>query len=675
MRHPFSRALLLSAAASIALASTPVTASKLPPDQAREIFLHEQSRNLEDGVLVELAGHRNASVRARAYRGLGRLQVVNLLPDLTKGLKDKDETVRFEAAFAIAQMFDPAAEPVLLEWLDKEKSVAIRERMIEGLGKCGTETSIKTLISHMEGQEPTLAHSAAAALGAMGNRGVDMSSSGEGLRKALRSTDPELRWRAAFAVLRGKVRSSTSGLMGSLRRKDANTLIYSCRAVGAVGVRKMGTRLIPLFSHEDWRVRLESLKALGAIRSDFHVSQASLLLEDPNEHVRLAAIETMGKLAGGGGLGRTDFLEETNDWRTRGALVKAKALGRGDGALLDVKICMKDPDWRIRLAAVEALALVKSEHALLLMESMVNDDSPQVATAVVSGLSLFPQRHAVELLRPFLQSGDPAILTSAATAAGERYDLKAIRSLVTAYDKLQSPVDTEVMTAVLGAIGAILTATEDDDPIGELTDGDRALGAALLESALHDTDINVAAAAAQSLSMIRGELVEPAKKPTPRLPEMLDVDLAMELMSHGGPVTARIVTNKGDVIIRLVSDEAPGTVSNFVRLAQNGYYSGLDFHRVVSDFVIQGGDPRGDGWGGPGYAIRCEINPLRYGRGMVGMALAGKDTGGSQFFITHSPQPHLDGRYTIFGQVIEGMDVVDRIQVGDRIDEIQIEGL
>jgi cyclophilin family peptidyl-prolyl cis-trans isomerase len=98
----------------------------------------------------------------------------------------------------------------------------------------------------------------------------------------------------------------------------------------------------------------------------------------------------------------------------------------------------------------------------------------------------------------------------------------------------------------------------------------------------------------------------------------------------------------------------------------------VSFHRVVPNFVVQGGDPRGDGNGGPGYQIRCEINARRYGRGSLGMALSGKDSGGSQFFITHTPQPHLDGGYTVFGEVVEGMDVVDRVLQGDLILEARV---
>ena len=109
---------------------------------------------------------------------------------------------------------------------------------------------------------------------------------------------------------------------------------------------------------------------------------------------------------------------------------------------------------------------------------------------------------------------------------------------------------------------------------------------------------------------------------------------------------------------------------NFIKLSENKFYNGTVFHRVVSNFVIQGGDPGGTGYGGPGYSIRSEFSPLTYERGMVGMASSGKDTEGSQFFITHSATPHLDGRYTIFGKVIGGMDVVDEIMTGDSVVDV-----
>jgi cyclophilin family peptidyl-prolyl cis-trans isomerase len=123
----------------------------------------------------------------------------------------------------------------------------------------------------------------------------------------------------------------------------------------------------------------------------------------------------------------------------------------------------------------------------------------------------------------------------------------------------------------------------------------------------------------------------------------------------------------------LYPHDAPITVDNFASLTRRSFYHSLSFMRVVPYFVIQGGDPRNDMEGGPGYNIRCEINMLPYERGSVGMALSGKDTGGSQFFITLSPQPHLEGGYTCFGRVISGMPVVERMTAGDRIIKAWIE--
>lgn len=135
---------------------------------------------------------------------------------------------------------------------------------------------------------------------------------------------------------------------------------------------------------------------------------------------------------------------------------------------------------------------------------------------------------------------------------------------------------------------------------------------------------------------------------------------------------AVIETDKGNIELVLFDKDAPNTVKNFEKLANSGFYNGLKFHRVIPNFVIQGGCPRGDGTGGPGYTIKCEINHNKHGTGALSMAHAGKDTGGSQFFITHSPQPHLDGRHTVFGRVEKGMDVVNKIKQGDVMRKVSV---
>jgi cyclophilin family peptidyl-prolyl cis-trans isomerase len=152
-----------------------------------------------------------------------------------------------------------------------------------------------------------------------------------------------------------------------------------------------------------------------------------------------------------------------------------------------------------------------------------------------------------------------------------------------------------------------------------------------------------------------------------------DADYRRALMRKDGTVRAVLTTEKGTFTIQFTPEEAPLTVDNFIKLARAGYFNGLEVHRVVPNFVMQDGDPRGDGNGGPGWSIRCEVNMLPYDSGAVGMALSGKDTGGSQWFVTHSPQPHLDGGYTVFGHVPEkDMKVVESIVRGDRIVKVTI---
>lgn len=138
--------------------------------------------------------------------------------------------------------------------------------------------------------------------------------------------------------------------------------------------------------------------------------------------------------------------------------------------------------------------------------------------------------------------------------------------------------------------------------------------------------------------------------------------------------TAIIETPKGTIKFELKESEAPITTKNFIDLAQKGFYNGLKFHRVIRSFMIQGGCPKGNGTGGPGYAIKDEFHPkLKHIKGAVSMANSGPNSGGSQFFITEDPQPHLDGKHSVFGQVIEGQDVVKRIEQGDKMLKVTIQ--
>jgi cyclophilin family peptidyl-prolyl cis-trans isomerase len=205
-------------------------------------------------------------------------------------------------------------------------------------------------------------------------------------------------------------------------------------------------------------------------------------------------------------------------------------------------------------------------------------------------------------------------------------------------------------------------------------------GVAALERAAASEDPDLRQVAARALQRARGDGAGPSSSGTSDAdPQGRELDerarLDWEFLAGLGPAPRLILdTDRGRVVLRLDPEAAPQTVQTISRFAESGSYDGVAFHRVVPNFVIQGGDfTRGDGSGGPGFTIRTELNLLRYERGVIGMASAGKDTEGSQFFITHSMQPHLDGGYTSFGWVEIGMDVVDRIRLGDHITRAHVE--
>jgi cyclophilin family peptidyl-prolyl cis-trans isomerase len=184
-----------------------------------------------------------------------------------------------------------------------------------------------------------------------------------------------------------------------------------------------------------------------------------------------------------------------------------------------------------------------------------------------------------------------------------------------------------------------------------------------LEKVLKSSDYDLAKASADALKQISGK--DYIKDITAvRFTYDWDWDYINKLVSKK---FAAMNTDKGMIKIELFPEIAPFTVQSFVKLGEKGFYNGTNFHRVVPNFVIQGGDPTGTGYGGPGYSVRTEVADNTFEAYYVGMASSGKDTEGSQFFITHSPQPHLDGKYTIFGKVADGFDVVDKIVIGDKI--------
>jgi cyclophilin family peptidyl-prolyl cis-trans isomerase len=218
----------------------------------------------------------------------------------------------------------------------------------------------------------------------------------------------------------------------------------------------------------------------------------------------------------------------------------------------------------------------------------------------------------------------------------------------------------------LAGLGKLLRAENDT---WQGPDSMRTRAAALLRQSFDSPDIRVRLEGRQTglaTGLLPENLIPTEASLRATLPAVARAQLQPPVAVPFTAPKVLCVTPRGEFVIQLDGKIAPNTCAVFLDLIGKGYFADLTFHRVVPDFVVQGGDPRGDGWGGPGYTIRSEWSRARFERAVVGIAHDGKDTGGSQFFVTLSEQPHLNGRYTVFGEVTEGMQVVDRIELGDR---------
>jgi cyclophilin family peptidyl-prolyl cis-trans isomerase len=318
------------------------------------------------------------------------------------------------------------------------------------------------------------------------------------------------------------------------------------------------------------------------------------------------------------------------------------------------------PDWHYRAAALNAVT--GSPNATLasqLANEMIADKDPRVRAAAYSAIAatdtlITPATRTV--LLKGLSDSDYMVRATVIGSLARRANAADAGVVIDSYERSARDPSND---ARIAAINYLAAAWKRDSA---------AFAAPLRErvSRLRPSPDPLVRAEAANIAVFRGwESTSGTPRPMSWYQSIVRTYVLPALAGNRQRATIR--TPRGDVVLDLFGADAPLTVNNFLTLARSGYYRGTRFHRVVPNFVAQDGDPRDDGNGGPGYAIRDEMNPRRYDRGALGMALSGPDTGGSQYFITHSPQPHLDGHYTVFGRVLRGFAALDAIVQGDPI--------
>ena len=640
-----------------------------------------------DTLLVDRAlASKWRQLRGAATLAIGQIgaeQGMRGAPRLRTLLKDRDATIAANAAYALGLLRDTAAVSALSETLAQNHVVA--REAAWALGEIGAPARHAITVALGSSHD----HDTAIQLLLAGAKLRPLPLSD--IKPYLRERHPSVVWAAAYAIARTRAAGGVRDLIdleaSQVLRTPVGNPESSTKNAGPYTDARSGGQL----------ARAEIARGLAKSAAGDSLGQQafavlSRLVRDADPHVRINAVRSLG---------------------TYGVLAKPLVLS-----------ATRDADPNVRIAAAQSFATVLSPSAtdfpsLWAADTSIVYRSSLLASATRAGLrppelrswaggldwrlraavasatgDTLDRAFAISRAAPLVRDPDPRVREVAYAALTPSVGMPLEDSVHTLLLRGLGDSDFYVRATVIGALADRPSASDLSAVLASYrlaardSANDARLAAIQYVGALWKRDSTALDAASRAqLSRIQAPtdpLERAAGKIVPvwagwgRIPSTAQplgwyegiVRSIVVPVAAGKTVSATINTVRGPIRLELFGADAPITVANFLSLARSGYYRNTRFHRVVPNFVAQDGDPRDDGNGGPGYAIRDEMNRHRYERGAVGMALSGPDTGGSQYFITHSPQPHLDGHYTVFGRVTRGYDVVDRLVQGDLITHI-----
>ena len=629
--------------------------------------------------LVSLLFDLDPVVRARAALAIGRVGFAEGGPALAAALLDTEPAVRGQAAFALGLLGRAeASEP--LRRLLADSDPMVRGRAAEGLGLIGAQLTDPAASAFRAPAASAIAEAFAPCLPQMAALTPDDETytkppeleacrlaifalarlqNFEALARVVLTADGRpgtAWWPVAYALQRVGDPRAAPALDVLAHSAGVYTPVFALRGAGATPDGLVLAQKLALDPAVDGRVRTAAIRALGRRGSAPAATALLRLLATPRLSTTLT-LDVMTALAAtedpSGFDAMIDRLADTRP-QVRSAAIAGAARIDPDRFLLVGSSLGADREWRVRAALATALGTLDPDRVRSGLIELTEDQDQRVRGPALAALARAGTPDLDARLMTALDVPDYVVRATAARLLGERKTAAAAGALARAYDRSLSDAVTDARVAALGALGAL--------------GGEQAI--AVLTRALADRDWPVRLHAADLLQRLGDTMAAPNRPASLRQsPEFFE---SAALLHPSVTPVALIETRLGTIEIALNVVEAPLTTINFVELAQSGFFNGLQIHRLIPNFVVQTGDPRGDGEGGPGFSIPDELSPLPFLRGTVGMALSGRDTGGSQFFITHSPQPHLDGRYTVFGQVVNGMDVVDQLSLHDVIERVRI---
>lgn len=592
-----------------------------------------QDRRLSDSLYLYFSDE-NKAYRESAVLAFASIQDTFAVDKLTDVLLyDADPEIRKAAAIALGQIAVNPSAGALWNALRKEKDTSVLREIIESCGKTFKKKDLGHL--NMASADELVIEGLAWAYYRLGLRqladstmtitAMDFLKPGRGLQTRLAAANFYARGATNVNLAEPSLISAAQSDESPWIRAAVTTALRKVQTENSLNtIKKI------LETDKDYRVRSGAARALQDFPWDKAKSALIDALKDENVNVAITASEAIRSMP------KQDqekelaaLAKKMASWRVRANLYEGALIDSNSVAIVNEII----EQYKIEKNPYGKAALLVSLGQSTLAWNFINQELQQstipvikssAATALISvnaniyfDKSLYPE--FVNMYKQAIQTGDAAVIGIVAGALMNR--LHNYRNIITDYSFLYEAKQK-------------LSLPKDNEALQPLED---------------------------AIAFFEGRKAAPVKN---EFNHPINWDLVKTIPKDQKVL---IKTSKGDIVLKLLVEQAPGSVANFVELINKKYFNEKNFHRVVPNFVIQGGCNRGDGWGSEDYSIRSEFTEMHYTEGSVGMASAGKDTEGTQWFITHSPTPHLNGRYSIFAVTESGMDSVHRIEVGDTI--------
>lgn len=626
----------------------------------------EESRAWSPKTLEPLLADPNPLIRLRCAEVIGRVGNPRGIPLLARLLDDEDNGVVETAVFALGLIGgSEATEPI--SRCIKGKPRNIRIRAIEALGRTGDPNAAEFL-------EPLRSnfHAAVRAKALIALAALEDSTAVQHCVLSLHDPDPQVIADAIYALGRLKHEAAVGEIVQFAGYDDPGVRLRAVEALGRMESELAVPFIARLLDESDRMIRIKAAEALARIGSDESADELLTLLGSADSYLRALALDGIAASGHKKFFDAVTPLLADGSPMVRRAAMKAIASTDPEKARAHLLEILKDATGTEAMTALEWLGHVSDAKDLpLFVEKLAPGNEHLVREGAAAGLGRWRKPDELNEVMEGVQKGvrhyrpleslieaadgdDWVVATIAIESLAKVAPGGVVEILMHIYQNHDDRVDSDRKLAVIEAI-------DDLEEAGRIEQERKTEIVSFLKEACTAADPRIGRTASRVAERFGADL-EPQPTGTWKRGEPPWADPFLPL----GEKTILITTSRGEIEIRLFGDDAPTVVGAILHLAREGFYDDLAFHRVVPGFVIQGGCPRGDGWGDAGYFLRSQFNLHRYERGTVGVAHAGTDTPGSQFFITHTPQPHLDGRYTVIGTVVRGMEVVEKIETGDR---------